>query len=271
MSTGGHPEIDTSKPSIARVYDYALGGKDNFEVDRQVLASMLLIDPEIPTVARAHRDWSRRVIRWLVERVGIDQFLDCGSGLPTMENTHEVAQQVDPDARVVYVDNDPVVIAHGRALLEDNPNTRFVNADLREPQKLFRMAGLVDFLDLERPAALIQCGTIHHIDQLADQQAIMRQYVDTLVSGSYVAMTHVHDPADGSEASKLAQRIEAGYRSTNATTHWRPRHEIETLFAGLEIVPPGLVALPRWWPAGPPNGDLDPIYDIILGAVAHKP
>ncbi|GAA1716033.1 SAM-dependent methyltransferase [Fodinicola feengrottensis] len=269
--TDSDPVIDTSRPSIARVYDYALGGKDNFEVDRQVLTNMLAIDPQMPTLAKEHRVWSRKVVRWLAGEVGIDQFLDCGSGLPTMENTHQSAQLANGDAKVVYVDNDPVVIAHGRALLEDNANTRFVNADLRHPDDLLDSKPVAGFLELDRPIALIQCATIHHIDKLEQQQSIMARYIDRLASGSYVVLTHVHNPGDGGEVSQLAERMEAAYRSTNATTHWRPREEIETLFDGVDLVEPGLVPLHRWWPAGPATKAVRPIFDLVLGGVGRKP
>jgi SAM-dependent methyltransferase len=269
--TDGDPVIDTSKPSIARVYDYALGGKDNFEVDRQVLTNMLSIDPEMPTLAKEHRLWSRKVVRWLADEVGIEQFLDCGSGLPTMENTHQAAQRANPDARVLYVDNDPVVIAHGRALLEDNQNTLFMNADLRHPDDLLDNRAVDRFLDLEQPVAMIQCATIHHVDKLEEQQSIMARYVDRLASGSYVVLTHVHNPGDGGEVSRLAEQMEAAYQSTNATTHWRPHEEIETLFDGLELIEPGLVPLHRWWPSGPATSTVRPILDLVLGGVGRKP
>jgi hypothetical protein len=271
------PGIDPTTPSIARVYDYALGGKDNYEADREILKRVLAIDPHLLTLAREHRAWSRRVIKWLAGHraesggAGIDQFLDCGSGLPTMDNTHEVAQQANPDAKVVYVDNDPAVIVHGRALLEANDNTCFLDADLTRPAELLGDPRVAAFIDLDRPAGLIQCATIHHIDKLADQQAVMTGYIDRLAPGSYIALTHVHDPADGSEVSRLAQATEAAYRSTNATTHWRPRTEIETLFNGLEMVEPGLVPLHQWWPAGPLLQELPPAYHIVLGGVGRKP
>ncbi len=188
-----------------------------------------------------------------------------------MDNTHEVAHKVNPAAKVVYVDNDPAVVTHGRALLEDNENTCFVAADLTRPAELLEDTKVAAFLDLDRPVGLIQCATIHHIDRLADQQAVMAGYVSRLAPGSYVALTHVHDPADGSEVSRLAQATEAAYHSTNATTHWRPRAEIETLFDGLEMVDPGLVPLHQWWPAGPLLQELPPVYHIILGGVGRKP
>jgi hypothetical protein len=265
------PQVDPKVPSIARVYDYALGGKDNYEADREVFDRIVELDPGAPTLAKEHRAWSRKVIGWLAGTAGIDQFLDCGSGLPTMDNTHEVAQRANPEAKVVYVDNDPSVIAHGRALLTDNDNVRFLAEDLTRPPRLLDDPRVNGFLDLDRPVGLIQCATIHHIDKLADQQAVMAGYIDRLARGSYVALTHGYDPGDGSETSRLAQGTEAAYRTTNATTHLRPRAEIETLFDGLEMVEPGLVALHEWWPAGPLLRELPPIYHMILGGVGRKP
>ncbi|GAA1707135.1 SAM-dependent methyltransferase [Fodinicola feengrottensis] len=268
---GAEPKIDTTVPSIARVYDYALGGKDHFEVDRAVFNKMIAIDPHMPTVARLHRDWSRKVVRWLAESAGVDQFLDCGSGLPTMDNTHEVAQRANPDALVVYVDNDPTVVAHGRALLEDNDRTVFAAADLRKPDELFAHDKIRGFLDLDRPIGMIQGSTLHHIDKLSDQQSLMARYLGYLPSGSYVALTHVHNPHDDSELDRMTTAIEEAYRTTNATTHFRPYEEIVTLFDGLEFVEPGLVQLHRWWPGGPLTGSEPTIYGMVLGGVARKP
>jgi SAM-dependent methyltransferase len=262
--------IDTTKPSIARVYDYALGGKDNFEVDRTVFNKMIGIDPNMPTVARLHRDWSRKVTRWLAESAGVDQFLDCGSGLPTMDNTHEVAQRSNAEAVVVYVDNDPTVVAHGRALLEDNDRTVFIAADLRKPDEVFLHNKVHGFLDMDRPIGLIQGATIHHISDLAEQQALMRQYVEYLPSGSYVALTHVHNPRDGSDLDRMTTGIEAAYATTNATTRFKTHDEIATLFDGLDFVEPGLVPLHKWWPGGPLTGLEPTIYGMIIGGIARK-
>jgi SAM-dependent methyltransferase len=263
--------IDTKKPSIARVYDYALGGKDHFEADRQVFNHMLAtVDPHIGTLARIHRDWSRKVVRWLASEVGIDQFLDCGSGLPTMENTHEVAQAINPEARVVYVDNDPTVVAHGRALLEENDRTLFLAADLTEPDKLFAHDRLRTFLDPDRPIAMIQCSTFHHIEHLHDQQRIMASYLRHLPTGSYVALTHLHNPQDGSRLAAMADGMQSSYRSVNSELRMRPYAEIVTLFDDLDMVEPGLVPLHRWWPSGPTVADDLLIYDICLGAVGRK-
>ncbi|WP_410575696.1 SAM-dependent methyltransferase [Amycolatopsis sp. cmx-4-61] len=263
--------IDETRPSIARVYDYALGGTTNFEVDRAVFDKIIAVDPHMPTVARLHRDWSRKVTRWLVESAGIDQFLDCGSGLPTMDNTHEVAQRYNPDALVVYVDNDPAVIAHGRALLEANERAVFVDADLRRPEELFAHDSVRGTLDLDRPIGVIHGATIHHISDLEDQQSVIRRYVELLPAGSYVALTHVHSPRDGSELDRMTAGIEEAYRAVNATTRFKTRSEIATPFDGLEFVEPGLVPLHQWWPGGPLTGKEPTIYGMIIGGVARKP
>lgn len=271
MAVSSELPIDTTKPSIARVYDYALGGKDNFEVDRAVFNHIVTIDPHIPTVARLHRDWSRKVTRWLADSVGVDQFLDCGSGLPTMDNTHEVAQRCNPESLVVYVDNDPTVIAHGRALLEDNERTVFVDADLRKPDQVFLHDKVHGFLDMDRPIGLIQGATLHHIGDLAFEQALIARYVDYLPSGSYLALTYGHNPRDGSELERTAAAVQAAYQSTNATTVLRPREEISTLFEGLEFIDPGLVPLHEWWPGGPLTGKEPISYGLVVGGIARKP
>jgi SAM-dependent methyltransferase len=142
---------------VARVYDLVLGGKDNFAVDSQMYERLTEIAPELPPALRGNRDWLARVVRWLAHDAGIDQFLDCGSGLPTAENTHDVAQRVNPDATVVYVDNDPAVVAHGRALLEENDRTHFVAADVTRPHEVLEHPDLTRHLDLTRPVAVIHC------------------------------------------------------------------------------------------------------------------
>ncbi|WP_137812608.1 SAM-dependent methyltransferase [Gandjariella thermophila] len=264
-------EIDTSQPSIARVYDAFLGGKDNYEVDRAVYRQLLEIAPETPQVARQCRAWLTRVVRFLAGHAGVDQFLDCGSGLPTAENTHQVAQRYNPEARVVYVDNDPVVAAHGRALLEENEFTHFVAADLRHPAELLRSPAVAERLDFERPIALIHSNTLHHVADAERPRDIISSYVDGLPSGSYVAISHLYDPADGSPRSELAREAQQRFINLMGTCFFRTRDEITAFFDGLEFVEPGLTYLFEWWPEGP---RLTPPADgehLLLGGVARKP
>src|SRR5207302_6716285 len=154
--------VDPTRASIARVYDAALNGKDNYEIDRQVLAQVRTVAPAVNDLAWANRDFLIRSARFLVMQAGIDQFLDLGSGLPTAENTHQVVQRINPEAKVLYVDNDPVVLAHGRALIEENANTHFVAGDIFHPEEIMTHPEIRDFLDFSRPIALFQVRTIHH-------------------------------------------------------------------------------------------------------------
>jgi SAM-dependent methyltransferase len=263
--------VDSSRASIARVYDAILGGKDNYAVDRQVVDDVLRIAPESPLVAKALRRWLVRVVRYLA-RSGVDQFLDCGSGLPTAENTHQVAQFHNPEATVVYVDIDPIVAAHGRALLEENDRTHVVRADLTRPRELLASPGVARHLDFDRPVALIQCASLHHVDDEHEPAKIMAEYVDALCPGSYVALTHWLDPEDGGEGTALARRKEAAYRNSSmGTGRYRTRGEIMAMLDGLELLEPGLVELDQWWPGGPALTPPSLVERLILGAVGRKP
>ncbi|WP_312024877.1 SAM-dependent methyltransferase [Kibdelosporangium aridum] len=265
------PTIDTTKPSIARVYDMFLGGKDHYEVDREVYRRTMEISPEVPLLTRAFRQWLIRVVRFLASGPGIDQILDCGSGLPTAENTHQVAQRVRPETTVVYVDNDPMVIAHGRALLEENDRTHFVDADLRDPEALLAHPAVTRYLDMNRPLALMQCATLHHVSDEDNPGELMARYIEALPSGSYVAISHFCDPADGSEMSELARMLETNLRNAVGSGWCRTYSQIESLFCGLELVEPGLVPAADWWPDGPRVRPLSAVEHIAYGAVARKP
>jgi hypothetical protein len=264
--------IDTTVASIARVYDCFLGGKDNYAVDREVVEQVNRVVPQTLQFARAHRAWLVRVVRYLAGSVGIAQFLDCGAGLPTAENTHEAAQRMNPDARVVYVDNDPVVAVHGRALLEENDRTHLVMADLTKPDEVFGDPVVSNFLELDRPIALIQCSSIHHVPGAQRPAEIMQRYIEMLPSGSYLALTHFHDPQDGGKSSELAHFIQdVFHNSSMASGYFRTRSEIESFFSDLELIEPGIVRLRDWWPDGPRLTPLTEIDDIVLGGVARKP
>ncbi|MEU5849855.1 SAM-dependent methyltransferase [Saccharopolyspora shandongensis] len=263
--------IDTSKASIARVYDAFLGGKDNYEVDREVFRRVREVTPEAAQLAWDNRQFLIRVSRFLAAETGIRQYLDCGSGLPTAENTHQVVQRIKPESRVVYVDNDPVVLAHGRALLEENSQTHFSPADIFEPAQILQDEVVKRHLDLSEPVALFQLGTLHHYDGERPPSDIMREYIDALPSGSYVAISHFLDP-ETEEYSELARRMEQAFlHSPMGTGVFRTRTEIEAMFPGLELIDPGLVKCADWWPTGPRLDTLHPVQHCIAGAVARKP
>ncbi|AUS79652.1 hypothetical protein C1701_16310 [Actinoalloteichus sp. AHMU CJ021] len=271
--TGGFlpSEIDTTRPSIARVYDAFVGGKDNFEVDREVYRQILQIAPEAADTGRLCRAWLIRVVRFLAGEAGITQFLDLGSGLPTAENTHQAAQRVNPEARVVYVDNDPVVAAHGRALLEENDRTRFVAGDLRHPATLLADPVISAHLDLSRPIALIHSNTLHHVPDEDRPGEVMSAYVDALASGSYLAISHLHMPAPDDEHHALAQEAQVKFLHLMGSCIFRSRERIAGFFEGVELVEPGLGYLFDWWPDGPQDTPPARGDHLLLGGVGRKP
>lgn len=262
--------IDTTKASIARVYDAALNGKDNYEVDRKVVQRLQQIAPEIGRFTWDHRNFLIRVTRFLASQAGITQFLDCGSGLPTAENTHQVAQRLQPEARVVYVDNDPVVLAHGQALLVENDQTHFSGADIFEPRQILGDPIVNKYLDFSQPIALFHLGTLHHYDGKRAPASIMQEYIDALPSGSYVAFSHFLDPEN--EYTEVAKRMEHIFVHSPLGSGWfRTRDEILAMFPGLELVDPGLARCVDWWPDGPQLKPLEPAQHCIVGAVGRKP
>jgi SAM-dependent methyltransferase len=257
-------DIDTSKPSIARAYDVVLGGKDNFAIDRAVVGEMLKIVPELPEVAAYNRQILSRGVRFLTEEAGIRQFMDLGSGLPTAENTHQVAQRSAPDARVVYVDNDPIVLAHGRALLVENENTTVVTADLREPQSVLDSPEVKRLIDFSQPVGVLLVGILHHLHDSEDPQGVAKAYMDAVPSGSYLFMTSFC--ASFPEAAAL----EETYLSVLGTGRFRTLDELQGFFGGLEMVEPGLVSLPEWRPEVPIDHELSVAERLMAGGIARK-
>ena len=268
--------VDTTQASIARVYDAALRGKDNFEVDREVLRQVAQAAPEVNDLAWSNRRFLTRACRFLADQAGVRQFLDCGSGLPTAENTHQIVQRADADSRVVYVDNDPVVIAHGQVLLEENDRTHFASADIFKPDEVLGHDVVRQNLDFDKPLALLQVGTLHHY--LADNAPdLMQAYVDALPSGSFVVIAHFFDPQTH-EHSELARRMEELFlHSPMGSGRFRTRAEIRALLPGLEIVPPSPDAAADvelcdyWWPDGPKLRPLNQAEHCIAAAVGRKP
>ncbi|WP_298329185.1 SAM-dependent methyltransferase [Haloactinopolyspora sp.] len=260
--------IDTTKPSTARVYDAALGGKDNYAVDREMLAQLNAAAPEVMQAANENRAFLVRVCRYLANQVGIEQFLDCGSGLPTAENVHQVVQRINPDARVVYIDNDPIVLAHGRALLEENDRTHFAAADIFDPSAVLDNEVVQAHIDFTQPVAFLQLASLHFCAD--DPAGVMRQYVDALPSGSYVAFSHAFDPEN--EYHEMAMEAAEVMSSGSAgRTNFRTRAELEPILDGLDVLEPGLVYVADWWPSGPRFGPLLPVQHLIVGALARKP
>jgi S-adenosyl methyltransferase len=267
--------VDPTRPSIARVYGGFLGGKDLYEIDRQVMAKITEAVPEAVDIARGNRGFLNRACRFLVQ-TEIDQFLDCGSGLPTAENTHQIVQRFNDEARVVYVDNDPVVLAHGRALLEDNFRVRMVEADIFKPSAVMGNEIVVSELDFTRPLVLLQVGTMHHVEG-DHAPEIMREYIDALPSGSYVVFSHFFDP-EVPELTRIARRIEnVLVNGPMGAGRFRTRTEITAMLDGLELIkpnapsPPGLCVCDEWWPDGPRLTPLSDAARCIVGVVGRKP
>ena len=256
------PKLDTTVPQTARIWNHLLGGKDNFAADREVGDQIIESLPQLAENARLSRAYLARAVRWLATDAGIRQFLDIGTGLPTADNTHEVAQAAAPDARIVYVDNDPLVLAHARALLTSSPEgaTDYIDADLRDPATILAAAGKT--LDFGKPVALILMGILGHIETDDEAKSIIDSFLQHLPSGSYVAM---YDGSDTSPAVTEAVRI--WNLSANPKYHLRSPERIAALFAGLELVEPGVVSVTRWKPA--PGASTEEIDQYC--AVARKP
>jgi SAM-dependent methyltransferase len=265
------PGIDISKPSIARVYDFMLGGKDNFAVDRQASEMALRITPDGPDAARANRAFLRRVVRHLVADAGIRQFLDIGSGLPTQGNVHEIAHQVERTARVVYVDSDPMVLAHGRALLADARTTKVIQADLRYPEEILRSPAVQESIDFDQPVGLLLLAILHHINDHDDPAGIAAYLRDALPAGSYLAISHFHNPGDSRpEIAKEAIEVERVFNQTLGTGRWRGYEEILGYFGDLELLEPGLVPLPEWRPEPGEGSHQSHTYHTFIGGLARK-
>jgi len=261
--------IDTTRASIARVYDAALNGTDNYEIDREVLRQVATVAPQVKDLAWSNRNFLIRACRFLASQGQITQYLDCGSGLPTGENTHQVVQRLQPEARVLYIDNDPVVLAHARALLEENENTRFVSADIFKPEQILENEEVRKFLDWTKPIALIQNGTLHHYlgEDVAD---MMKTYIDALPSGSYLVIAHFLDPQTPGH-SELARKMEEKFtHSPMGSGLFRTWDELRALFGGMEMIDPGLVLCDDWWPDGPRLKPLNQVEECIAGGVGVK-
>jgi S-adenosyl methyltransferase len=235
--------VDRAHP--ARVYDVHLGGKDNFPADREVAARAVELYPDLPIAIRTTRAFLVRATRFLARDAGIRQFLDIGSGIPTSPNLHEVAQAVAPDARVIYADNDPIVLAYSRALLTSSPEGRtvYLDADLRNPAAILTAPQLRETFDLTRPVGLSLLAVLHFVPDDADAYQIVAELLAALAPGSYLALTHA--TADQNPAAGRAAAI---YRDRGITMTMRTRDQIARFFGGLQFVEPGLVAIQRWRP-----------------------
>ena len=258
--------FDTSVAHIARVYNYWLGGKDNYAADRVAAEEVIAAYPTIHTSVRAQRAFLGRAVHYLVAEAGIRQFLDIGTGLPSANNTHEVAQREAPECRIVYVDKDPIVLAHARALLTSSPQgaTEYIDADLRDTAEILKQAAAI--LDFGKPLAVMLLGVLHCIPDADDPAALVAQLVAAVPSGSYLVISH---PARDIHTSQVTTATDRMNPMMSEPVTLRTQDEVSRFFPGLDLVEPGLVQLHRWRPG--PEGPV-PGHDIAnYGAVARKP
>ena len=245
--------INTSVPNPARIYDYLLGGKDNYPADRDVAEQVVAIAPVTRDVVRDNRAFLRRVVRFLTQEAGIRQFIDLGSGLPTHGNVHEVAQAIAPDARVVYVDNDAMVVTHSRALLADD-KTLAIQADLREPDAILGHPEVRGLIDFDQPIALLLVAILHFIPDDQDPLGIVGRFRDALPTGSHLAISHstrdvpVRPDMSAAEMAEMGARVERLYQLTTAALVTRTRAQVEPFFDGFDLLDPGLVEIQLWRP-----------------------
>ena len=258
-------QLDTTVAHQARIYDYLLGGKDNFAADREAAEQAIAAFPGLAAWARQNRAFLARAVRYLVAEAGIRQFLDIGTGLPTTDNTHEVAQRIAPEARVVYVDNDPVVMVHAKALLTSSPEgaTDYINADLRDADAIVEAARAT--LDFSRPIAVMLLAILHVVSDADDPWAIVARIMAAVPSGSYLVISHPGRDMYAAEIAEMTKRF--NQRLGGVMSRGRTRDEVARFFGGLDLVEPGIVPTPRWRP----DPGVEPPADPAYAAMARKP
>jgi S-adenosyl methyltransferase len=259
------PPVDLSVAHQARVYDYLLGGKDNFAADRAASDAVLKVYPELALTVRANRAFLGRAVRYLAGEAGIRQFLDIGTGIPAAGNTHEVAQSIAPESRVVYVDYDPIVLAHARALLisHEAGGTEYIDADLRDTDTILDRASRL--LDFTQPVAVTLVAILHAIPDSDDPHAIVARLLDAVPSGSYLALSHMGTEFVAAQTRQDIKDIES--RMSQETYTYRNREQVARFFEGTDLVAPGLVRVEEWRPEHAPG---EPGNSSLWGAVGRK-
>ncbi|MGH3323788.1 MAG: SAM-dependent methyltransferase [Streptomyces sp.] len=235
--------VDVTTPSVARMYDYYLGGKDNYEVDRLAVAELDKVVPSTRALAVNNRRFLQRAVRVLAQEYGVRQFIDHGSGLPTQDNVHQVAQRIDPAARAVYVDRDPIVLAHGRALLQENVNTAVIQADIRDTDDIFDHPEVRRLIDLSQPVGALFVSVMHCIPDSSDPAALLRRIIERLPSGSFVVINQLVSE------DKATRDFVTEFMAESTHNNWgrvRQAHEVERYFDGLEVLEPGLGEINDW-------------------------
>jgi O-methyltransferase involved in polyketide biosynthesis len=260
------PGVDPTRPSVARVHDCLLGGVENFATDRSVARKLKDAVPEVVDLVWCNRAFIGRVVDYLIRETGIRQIIDLGAGLPTIENTHEVAQFADPRARVVYVDIDPMVEPHARAILTGNPYASAITADARDVDAVLGHPELTRLIDLRQPTALLAVGLLHLFPDGDDPRGLVRRYMSAFAPGSHLAVSNML--ASGNPKAKALETL---LQVTMGTGYFRGRQDIEAYFDGLVLVDPGVVHFPEWHPDDRIPGPLAPWEELLLGGVARKP
>jgi hypothetical protein len=255
--------VDLDRPSVARMYDYYLGGSHNFAADREAAKAVEALFPGMSGAARANRSFLRRSVRYLVAQ-GVDQFLDLGSGIPTVGNVHAIAQNENPFAKVVYVDVEPVAVAHSTALLARNPLAVAMQGDLREPEAVLNSPEVARLLDLSRPIGLLMVASLHFVPDADKPHDVVVRYRDAMAPGSYLAISHGTLEGVSKGGRETNERVEEIYRRTDSPLVLRSRAEITEFFTGLTVVEPGVVPLPEWRP------DSDDAFTTALVGVGRK-
>jgi hypothetical protein len=260
--------IDVNRPSASRIYDYWLGGSHNFAIDREVARDLTALVPETPLIMQVNRAFLHRAVRFLIGE-GIRQFLDLGSGIPTLGNVHEVAQKASPDAKVVYVDIDPVAVAHSRHILNGNPNATVIHEDLRNSDVILSNPLVRGLLDFDQPIAVLMMAVLHFIPKEDNAEALVGRFRDAVIPGSFVALSH--GTADFAQLTEeeLDQGIDQMARTSTPVTT-RTRAEVERLFTGLELVEPGVVWSAQWRPEHPDEVIERPESSAAYAGVGRK-
>ncbi|GAA3159224.1 MULTISPECIES: SAM-dependent methyltransferase [Streptomyces] len=259
--------VDVSIPSVARMYDHYLGGKDNYSVDREACDELDKVAPSTKALAVNNRRFLQRAVRWLAQEQGIRQFIDHGSGLPTQDNVHQVAQAVDPESRVVYVDNDPIVLAHGRALLEEDHRTAVIQADMRDTDGIFNRPEVKRLIDFDQPVAALFVSVLHCIPDEDDPKALVERVAERLCPGSFLVVCHLVSE------DKATRDFVTEFMRVSTQGNWgrvRRASELEEFLEGLEVLEPGLVEVSTWKPDGTMGPKQTTMEWIEYGGVARR-
>jgi O-methyltransferase involved in polyketide biosynthesis len=265
----GPKQLDLQLPSAARAYDFFLGGSHNFKADREFAQQVCDIVPWVPNVAKLNRSFLWRVVRFMLD-AGIRQFLDLGSGIPTVGNVHEIAQNRVPEARVVYVDYEPVAYHHAQALLADNPHATIIQADIRDPEAILNHAETRELLDFTQPLGLLMVGVLLFIGPEDQPDRLVHTYRQRLASGSYLAISHLTDEHAPPALRQQVATLIAAYQQANEFVYARDRDEITGWFGSMDLLEPGATYLPDWRPEDLSEAD-DPARLLGYGGVARQP